>query len=60
MNPYYDPQLIKKSTFSKWCWIFLWVFPTYVAFDGALATFYKRAGKHVYITGQELLPGRKP
>jgi len=56
MNPYYDPQILKKAIFPKWNWLFLWLWPTYVAFDGVGAIFYKQVRKRIYIVGEEKLP----
>jgi hypothetical protein len=55
MNPYYDPNFIKKISYGKWTRLFLWLFihPLYVAFGIDLVIFYKIWRGKIWIIGSE-------
>ena len=57
MNPWYNAKFKKRWTFNKLNWLWLWMFPTYVAFgvgaNDPFAIFYKVVGTRIYIVGEE-------
>jgi len=55
MNPFYDPSVKQKIFFPKWYWSFLWMFPTYVAFE-EMVVFYKHVRGRIYIIRFENYP----
>jgi hypothetical protein len=58
INPYYNPEVIKKCIFPKWYWLWLWILPTYVNIGEEAITSYKVFRKKIIITKVESVPWR--
>ena len=56
MNPFYDPKVLQRITFPRWLWLFLWMFPTYVALEMERVIYYKCVRGRIYLLKEEVAP----
>jgi len=56
MNPFYDETVIHKCIFSRWHWLYLWIFPTYAVLGDESITFFKNVFGRIFIVGEEPAP----